>query len=145
MADRFEEARPRLSKLKAQADKCKETYKRILSHFNHAGMKSSEFVLLWDDFFIPPDLVVNKPLAFQRDEIVPNFCKPHVAPSVDSLMVLWEIRTPQQVGEAVAKRKRMPPRRKSRAHRTVADTVAVARCAWHWRKRASASSSSLAA
>lgn len=147
MAEQFAEARPCLLKLEAQAKKCRDSYAKLLSHFNHPGMKTSDFVLLWDDFFIPSDLILNKPEALQKSEILPNFCRPQAAPSVDSLMVLWDIRTPEEICQvAAARRKRGPPRRRAKLHGTsVAANMVAARCARHWRKRASMSGDQLSA
>jgi len=142
MAEQFAEARPRIARLEAQAQKCRESYAKVMAYFNHSGMKSSDFVLLWDDFFIPPDLIVNKPETLQKEVIVPSFCKPRVAPSVDALMVLWDICTPDEICQAAANRRKRPPRRRFRqSSLTDHSQVVAARCARHWRKRVSLSGS----
>jgi len=91
MAKQFSKARPRLSQLESQSCKCRETYAKLLAHFNHAGMKTSDFVLLWDDLFVPRELILGKPEALQKQDLLPAFCRPRVVPTVGSFLALWEI------------------------------------------------------
>jgi hypothetical protein len=66
MSERFAEARPQMSRLEVNCNKCRENYTQILGYFNHPGMKTSDFMLLWDNLFVPGDLILNKPEVHQQ-------------------------------------------------------------------------------
>mmetsp|Transcript_31501 Transcript_31501/g.60886 ORF Transcript_31501/g.60886 Transcript_31501/m.60886 type:complete len:1195 (-) Transcript_31501:458-4042(-) len=96
MSEKFAEARPQLARLESQCSSCRDGYTSVLSYFSHPGMKTSDFVLLWDNLFVPGDLIMSKPDSLLRREILPCFCKPQVVPTLQSFLVLWDLKLPNE-------------------------------------------------
>jgi len=96
MSEKFAEARPQLARLESQCSVCRNGYASVLSYFSHPGMKTSDFVLLWDNLFVPGDLIMSRPDSVLRREIFPCFFKPQVAPTLQSFLVLWDLKLPDE-------------------------------------------------
>merc|ERR1719326_2549772 len=56
-------------------------------------MKSTEFVLLFDDAFIPSALLLNKPESVRKRDIQPRFCNPGREVTGDDMLLLWDLGT----------------------------------------------------
>jgi len=86
-------------------------------------MESKVFFTLWDNFFVPGDLIVNKDAQMKQNYLVPTFCQGR-PPSVEDLMVLWEFKQPDDVKRTEKKRrKRDPEARKRRQERREKDNA----------------------
>jgi len=110
MADQIAHARVSLEQLQEQARKCRADYIHMLSYFNHPGLKTSDFLMLWDNFFIPSDLILNRPEAFRKQHLFPRFCQPVSKPQFEDLLLLWDFCTPEQLGR-LSYKPRVPGRR----------------------------------
>lgn len=127
MPGEFEKAKSNISGLNALKDKVKSNYGDLLSWFKVNAMKSADFCVLWDNFLIPPDLIINKDVAMKQNYLVPTFCqgKP---PTVEDLMVLWDFKQPDEIKKTEKKRRKRDPearqRRQDRRERDNPDTTA---------------------
>eukprot|EP00929_Paragymnodinium_shiwhaense_P067325 TRINITY_DN3389_c0_g1_i2.p1 TRINITY_DN3389_c0_g1~~TRINITY_DN3389_c0_g1_i2.p1 ORF type:complete len:1660 (-),score=346.41 TRINITY_DN3389_c0_g1_i2:293-5272(-) len=99
MAGQFVAAKSRMDRLQEQVTKCRAGYTRVLEYLNHNGMKTSDLVLLWDNLFVPGDLILNKPETI-RKQLMPRFCRPQVSPGIEDFLVLWELATPDEIAKA---------------------------------------------
>lgn len=95
MPGEFAKAKESIDGLVLLKDSVKDKYAKLLAWFKIAGMKSSDFCLIWDQLFVPADLVLNKPDKLKKEMMIPCFCrnKPF---SIDDFMVLWEFREPDE-------------------------------------------------
>lgn len=118
---------------------------KLLKYFNHSGMKSSDFILLWDNLLIPEDIMLAIPLSTLKKHIFPRFCSPSVVPGLNDLLLLWGFRSAEQkpVRKSGTRVRRKPRRERVPTPATV-DVSAVARARrvgihWlsvSWRRRA---------
>jgi len=123
MPGEFEKAKQGISALVTLKEKARSTYADVLTWFKVTAMKSKDFFVLWDNFFVPGDLIINKDTQMKQNYLVPTFCqgKP---PGVEDLMVLWEFKQPDDVKRTEKKRrKRDPEARKRRQERREKDNV----------------------
>merc|ERR1712061_96283 len=74
MPGEFEKAKEAIDDLVNVKDQGKEKYSQLLAWFKIQGMKSSEFCMLWDNFLMPGDLIVNKDAKMKKDVLIPSFC-----------------------------------------------------------------------
>lgn len=95
MPGAFSEAKECIDDLVQLKDQAKDKYGKLLSWFKVNGMKSSEFCMIWDNLFIPPDMIVNKSEKVKKDVLIPTFCQPKPL-NVDDMMVLWEFKDPSE-------------------------------------------------
>lgn len=122
--------------LEGNAARCREDYMKLLKYFNHTGMKSSDFILLWDNLLIPEDIMLAIPLSTLKKHIFPRFCSPSVVPGLNDLLLLWGFRSAEQ--KPVRKsgtRVRRKPRRERVPTPAMVDVSAVARArrvGLHW-------------
>lgn len=122
--------------LEGNAARCREDYMKLLKYFNHSGMKSSDFILLWDNLLIPEDIMLAIPLSTLKKHIFPRFCSPSVVPGLNDLLLLWGFRSAEQ--KPVRKsgtRVRRKPRRERVPTPAMVDVSAVARArrvGIHW-------------
>jgi len=120
MPNEFAVAKDCIDDLVQLKDHAKDKYSKLLNWFKIAGMKSSEFCLLWDNLFIPPDMIVNKGEKIKKEVLIPTFCQPKPL-NVDDLMILWEFKDPSErrsaprVGAKKGEKKARGERRKTRA------------------------------
>jgi len=91
MPELFISAKASIDELSELSRSVKGKYASLLSKFKATGIKSSDWCLLWDDFFIPGDLIANKPEKVQKGVLLPMFCQGHRI-GLDELMVLWGMR-----------------------------------------------------
>ncbi|CAJ1457693.1 unnamed protein product [Effrenium voratum] len=139
MSSDLQAAKAEISALETQAKSCRENYNGLMKYFNHSGMKSSDFILLWDNLLIPEDVVLSIPLATLKKHILPRFCAPSVVPTFHDLLVLWGLCPPEQKpvrkGRTVRRvRRRMPSRPASDLASVVQSQRAVQRVANIWRE-----------
>jgi len=80
-------------RLSDKAKMCRVCYGQVLEYFHHKGMTTSNFLLLWDNLLIPPDLIINKPETVQKRDILPRFCKFGVELSINDFLLLWDLGT----------------------------------------------------
>eukprot|EP00929_Paragymnodinium_shiwhaense_P074635 TRINITY_DN38204_c0_g3_i1.p1 TRINITY_DN38204_c0_g3~~TRINITY_DN38204_c0_g3_i1.p1 ORF type:complete len:2282 (+),score=602.47 TRINITY_DN38204_c0_g3_i1:73-6918(+) len=64
-------------------------YEALLARFKSPKMPSDEFCLLWDDFFLPADLMCNKG---QERYFTPAFCSGEPF-GIEPLLVLWNLES----------------------------------------------------
>eukprot|EP00435_Cladocopium_sp_Y103_P017260 s390_g4.t1 len=135
-----------IKELEGNAARCREDYMKLLKYFNHSGMrpdsylvglmKSSDFILLWDNLLIPEDVMLAIPLSTLKKHIFPRFCTPSVIPGLNDLLLLWGFRSAEQ--KPVRKsgtRVRRKPRRERVPTPAMVDVSAVARArrvGIHW-------------
>jgi len=93
MPDQLAQANELVSALVAQRDAVKKKYADMLAFFKVAGMKSSDFCLLWDDFFIPEMLITRRPDKIKKVYLIPTFCQRGPI-AFDDLLVLWNFKEP---------------------------------------------------
>jgi len=97
MMTQFSDARSSLKELEVQLGSCREGHSRLMKYFNHAGMRSNEFIMFFDNLFVPPTLIANVPDAFRKNHLVPRLCKPRIALTVEDLLVLWGLCKPEDL------------------------------------------------
>lgn len=119
MAGNFAEAKTHLSRLEEQSTKCRACYTTLLDYFTHTGLKSSDLILMWDNLFIPGDLILNKPDNIRKRDIIPRFCRPRSSPSHDDMMLLWDMCDISELGK-VRKPKTKQPAEHQRATPSIA-------------------------
>lgn len=119
LVEQYVHAGQMLGRLRDQASRCRSQFTRILEYFHHKGMKTSEFFLLWDNFFVAPDVMANKPEGVQRRDIVPRFCRPDVEVVADDIVMLWGL-------EAAAGVKRRGPKKRPARRNSVRIVAASA-------------------
>eukprot|EP00971_Amphidinium_carterae_P120705 2391853-Amphidinium_carterae.1 len=105
MPSSFNAAKEKVDTLVALKDRSKESYQKLLKWFKIAGMKSSDFCLIWDNFLVPGDMIVNASEKVKKEMMVPVFCqnKPF---GLDELAVLWGFKDPDEVAKNQAKKPR---------------------------------------
>ncbi|CAK9052083.1 unnamed protein product [Durusdinium trenchii] len=113
MAVELSTAKAEIKALEEQGTTCREDYGKLMKFFNHTGMKSSDFILLWDNLLIPEDLMLAIPLSTLKKYIFPRFCAPSVIPNLHDLLLLWGFRAAEQ----------KPPRKSQRVRRKRRDRV----------------------
>jgi len=133
MADQIAQAQVSLEQLQEQARKARAGYIQMLSFFNHPGLKTSDFLLLWDNLFIPSDLILNRPEAFRKQHLFPRFCQPLSKPQLEDLLLLWDFCTPEQVARL---KPRVPSRRQTQKRKTcLSMTFPPEHFADRWKRR----------
>jgi len=92
LSPEYAEAKEDIGRLVMKKEKCKTQFAELQKYFNiSASTTSGDFVMLWDNVFVPADLVINKPEAMKKKQIVPMFCQGK-AIERDSMLVLWEMK-----------------------------------------------------
>eukprot|EP00927_Polykrikos_kofoidii_P036749 TRINITY_DN31019_c0_g1_i1.p1 TRINITY_DN31019_c0_g1~~TRINITY_DN31019_c0_g1_i1.p1 ORF type:complete len:1445 (-),score=265.07 TRINITY_DN31019_c0_g1_i1:120-4454(-) len=82
MPEEFARAQQDIGELRRLNDQAKEEYRKLLSWFHIEGMESCDFFLLWDNLFLPGDLIA------RNGALAPDFCRS--APiSFAKLRILW--------------------------------------------------------
>jgi len=76
-------------------------------------MSSTEFCLLWDNFFVPADQLTNKPVAIKTKHVMPVFCQQSRDIDLDAMQVLWDLKKPKEEDEKRQKKDQIGVRRKS--------------------------------
>merc|ERR1711924_114660 len=90
MPGRFAQVKQMVSSLSSTRDRLKDKCSEVLAWFKVTGMKTGDFMRLWDDFLIPGDMIVNTPQQTRRDTLVPRFCSNNARPvSLNDLAILW--------------------------------------------------------
>lgn len=118
MPAKFAEAKTIIDALVVHKDMVGNSYKSLMMWFaQDKPMKSSDFCLLWDDLFIPGDLIINKGEKMKKTELIPRFCKPR-ALCTEDILILWEYRKPGD-----GKKKEKTPSRKRQGRRGVSVMV----------------------
>eukprot|EP00929_Paragymnodinium_shiwhaense_P004186 TRINITY_DN10493_c0_g1_i3.p1 TRINITY_DN10493_c0_g1~~TRINITY_DN10493_c0_g1_i3.p1 ORF type:complete len:1477 (+),score=471.30 TRINITY_DN10493_c0_g1_i3:132-4562(+) len=111
MPEVFAKAKTEIDDLVSLRDKAKAAYGELLEWFRIEKMKSADFLLLWDDFFIPADLITGRPNKLKQEFLVPAFCR-NKPVSVHQLMVLWEMAEPDAKADARERRRAAGGRRR---------------------------------
>jgi hypothetical protein len=93
MPELFDEARCRVAELVELRDRAKDAYTKLLRYLKIVAMKSSDFCLTWDNFFVPEILFGKCPDKIKREVLVPSFCTSKPT-TLDNLLVLWGFRDP---------------------------------------------------
>merc|ERR1719162_2597013 len=73
MPEEFAKAKECIDDLVNLKDSAKDRYLKLLSWFKIAGMKSSEFCLIWDNLLVPGDLILNKGEKVKKEVMMPMF------------------------------------------------------------------------
>merc|ERR1712232_181010 len=89
MAEQFAVAKLDLTRLNDLVNSVKSDRDKLLRYFHHSGMKTCDFFILWDNLFVPPDVIMNCPQDVQKKTIFPRFCKPGIEASLDDFLALW--------------------------------------------------------
>jgi len=112
MPKEYAQAKELVDGLMETKDRAKAKYAALLGMLKIQAMKSSDFCMLWDNLFIPSDMILNKPDKVKKEVLVPMFCqsKPFAA---DDLRVLWDLMTPEERAKALRKKKKKAKRRSS--------------------------------
>merc|ERR1719158_2016992 len=83
-------------------------------------MKSSDFCLMWDNLFVPADLIINKPEKQKKEIFLPRFCQTRALTSED-IEILWEFKSleaekhqKQAMAARERRKSRVSPRRGAR-------------------------------
>lgn len=110
MPQEFAEAKGTIESLVKLKDEVKQHYAELLRYFNVKAMKSSDFCLLWDNFLVPPDLIVNTDADMKKKFLEPAFCRGKPL-TVGQLEVLWKFKEPAQAMKAQAVQHHAPKKR----------------------------------
>jgi len=121
----FERARVSLEELRAKKDDVMCQWKDLLKDFRaetfrgdpevvdgklqdgnpKEEMTSAVWCLLWDDFFVSANLMLEQPERLQKDVFTPRFCG--VEPiTIESLEMLWQLRKPVSLIDMAVKQRR---------------------------------------
>lgn len=111
MPELFREAEESLNAIEQAKDEALANFKSLLASYCAEKFKgidgieimtSNVWVTLWDDFFIPGELVENANGKIQKTHLLPRFCKD--APfNVDALQILWGLVDPNPKPKKVVK------------------------------------------
>lgn len=83
----LEQASVLVNELVAVRDSAKAAFEKLFSFLAMKPMRTLEFCLLWDNFFMPEDLMVNKG---KDDYFIPAFCRQEPF-KLEHIQVLWRI------------------------------------------------------
>lgn len=146
MAAELTSAKAEIGALEKQAANCRERYTTLLKYFNHSGMKSSDFMLLWDNLLIPEDIVLGFPLSLLKKHIMPRFCSPQAVPGLNDLLVLWGLRQPDKKPVVRRSQRARPIRRRMPSAKSpeISAVVKAKGAAAQWRLRVKPSGSEAA-
>merc|ERR1712137_15786 len=114
MPGHFAVAKEKVGTLLKLREDSKMKYEKLLGYFKMGKTKSSDFFMMWDNFLVPSELILNRPEKMKKEMLTPAFCqnKP-VMP--DDFMILWKFKewddkqmktAKQQPGGASAVRKK---------------------------------------
>jgi len=84
----FKQAEESILDLVALRDTAKEKYSDLLVWLNIKAMKTDELFLLFDNFFVPSQLILNSSEKVRKEVLLPRFCRGKPACRQD-LMILW--------------------------------------------------------
>merc|ERR1712196_730914 len=110
MAPKFALAQQVLNDLSNKATFARIEYTGMMAYFNHTGMKSSDFIVLFDNFFVPSDLLLNKPDPIQKKRFFPALCRWPTEPTVEDFLALWEIGGSEKLRALMEKKRRKAAR-----------------------------------
>jgi hypothetical protein len=111
----FECARVSLDELAGKKDMVKQQFHDLLNEFraetyhDEHGVKqemtSGVWCLLWDDFFVKGNLMLEHNERTQKDVLAPRFCRAEPL-TIASLEMLWQLQKPVSLVDIAAKQQR---------------------------------------
>merc|ERR1711879_698608 len=93
MPDQIARAKESIGSISKQRDRAKEKFAELLKYFRASAFKSSDFCLLWDNFFVPEALLVKRPEKLKKGYLGPSFCGQGKRITSEHLAVLWGCKT----------------------------------------------------
>lgn len=90
MPEKIKGAQESIDGLCTLRDRVKDNYVGLVAWFKASATKSSTFVKLWDDLFVPAQLFSRHSGPIKKNVLIPALCS-QKAPSMDALMTLWSI------------------------------------------------------
>jgi len=106
MPEQMMRAKDLIGLLEKQRDQAKERLANLLKYFRCSAMKSSDFVLLWDDFFVPEMLITRRPDKLKKGYLGPHFCGQARNVNAENIAVLWGIKDPEKLGSSSSQPKK---------------------------------------
>lgn len=91
LAEQYAQAKRSIDSLLALRDAASRDYERVQAYF-HTKMGSHDLLTLFDDFFIPPDVVISQPEHTKKKVLSPLFCSGKRF-DLEALKILWGVAT----------------------------------------------------